>query len=144
MCFLRRSRLPFGRPQKPQTPPQAYMPQPCVCKGVQSCRLPAFKLLNRPASLSKATTFAATGPSHVFFTAFEAAVWPASNRANPSNCPAGFVQTSNLADPAGAYRRPLHRPQKLVIHRLSWAYVCSGTYHFVFLHGLPAGVSCLT
>ena len=66
MCFLRRSRLPFGRPQKPQTPPQAYMPQPCVSKGVQSCRLPAFKLLNRPASLSKATTFQLQAPAMCF------------------------------------------------------------------------------
>ena len=38
MCFLRRSRLPFGRPQTFQTPPQAYMPQPCVSRGVQGCK----------------------------------------------------------------------------------------------------------
>ena len=59
-CFLRRSRLPFAHlqtPQTPQTPPQAFprqqlsqhMPQPCVSKGVQGCRLPALKPLNRPA-----------------------------------------------------------------------------------------------
>ena len=63
-CFLRRSRLPFGRlqthqtPQTPQTPPQAYMPQP--------------------------------GPSHVFFTAFETAVWPPANPSNPSNPSTGL------------------------------------------------------
>ena len=51
-----------------------HMPQPCVSKGVQGCRLPALKPLNPPAGLSKPTTFAATCPSQVFFSAFEAAI----------------------------------------------------------------------
>ena len=124
MCFLRRSRLPFGRPQKPQTPPQAYMPQPCVSKGVQGCRLPAFKLLNRPASLSKATTFAATGPSHVFFTAFETAVWPPAKASNPSTGlhvqgnhfrsyrpqPCVFYGVPDCRLAARKSPKPLHRP----------------------------------
>ena len=109
MCFLRRWRLPFGRPQTLQTPPQAYMPQPCVSKGVQGCRLPAFKLLNRPASLSKATTFAATGPSHVFFTAFETAVWPPAKASNPSTglhtSAMAFLKAFKAARPNGSLER---------------------------------------
>ena len=97
-CFLRRSRLPFARPQTPQTPLQVFprqqlsqhMPQPCVSKGVQSCRLPALKPLNRPARLSKATTFAATGPSQAIFTAFEAAVCSPSNPQTPQTLPQAF------------------------------------------------------
>ena len=89
--FLRRSKLPFARrqtPQTPQTPLQnpahppnpaaglsqatslaatCYMLQPSIFKGVQGCCLPALKpLIHRTATLSKATTFAATCPSQVF------------------------------------------------------------------------------
>ena len=59
---------PFRRPF--QGNPRSYTPQPSVFKGVQDCRLPAFKPLKpsrRPfAGLSKAT-LAATRPSHLFF-----------------------------------------------------------------------------
>ena len=61
MCFLRRSKLPFGRPQTHQTRqtrPQAYMLQP--------------------------------PPSHVFFAAFETAVWPPANLSNPLNPSTGL------------------------------------------------------
>ena len=56
ICFSGGSRLPFARPQTPQTLPQA----------------------------SKATTLTATCPCHLFFKGFKTAVCPASNPPNPS------------------------------------------------------------
>ena len=56
ICFSGGSRLPFARPQTPQTFPQA----------------------------SKATTLTATCPCHLFFRGFKTAVCPASNPPNPS------------------------------------------------------------
>ena len=56
ICFSRGSRLPFARPQTPQTLPQA----------------------------SKATTLTATCPCHLFFRGFKTAVCPPSNPPNPS------------------------------------------------------------
>ena len=62
-----------------------YMLQPSISKGVQGCCLPALKpLIHRTATLSNPTTLAAPCPSQVFFTAFEAAVCPPSNPANPA------------------------------------------------------------
>ena len=62
ICFSRGSRLPFARPQTPQTLPHA----------------------------SKATTLTATCPCHLFFRGFKTAVCPPSNPPNPSNPPAGL------------------------------------------------------
>ena len=62
ICFSVGSRLPFARPQTPQTLPQA----------------------------SKATTLTATCPCHLFFRGFKTAVCPASNPPNASNPPAGL------------------------------------------------------
>ena len=62
ICFSGGSRLPFARPQTPQTLPQA----------------------------SKATTLTATCPCHLFFRGFKTAVCPPSNPPNPSNPPAGL------------------------------------------------------
>ena len=56
ICFSGGSRLPFARPQTPQTPPQA----------------------------SKATTLTATCPCHLFFRGFKTAVCPPSNPPNAS------------------------------------------------------------
>ena len=56
ICFSGGSRLPFARPQTPQTLPQA----------------------------SKATTLTATCPCHLFFRGFKIAVCPPSNPPNPS------------------------------------------------------------
>ena len=56
ICFSGGSRLPFARPQTPQTLPQA----------------------------SKATTLTATCPCHLFFREFKTAVWPAWNPPNAS------------------------------------------------------------
>ena len=63
ICFLGGSRLPFARPQTPQTLSQA----------------------------SKATTLTATTcPCHLFFRGFKTAVCPPSNPPNASNPPAGL------------------------------------------------------
>ena len=56
ICFSGGSRLPFARPQTPQTLPQA----------------------------SKATTLTATCPCHLFFRGFKTAVCPPSNPPNAS------------------------------------------------------------
>ena len=62
ICFSGGSRLPFARPQTPQTLPQA----------------------------SKATTLTATCLCHLFFRGFKTAVCPPSNAPNTSNPPAGL------------------------------------------------------
>ena len=110
---VRSCRLPPLKPRKPRKPSRRPFQgnnsrstclSPCVSNGVQGCRLPALKPLNRSAGLSKATTFAATGPSQVFFTAFEAAVCPPSNPANPANPAAGLSKATTLAAHASAMR----------------------------------------
>ena len=66
ICFSGGSRLPFARPQSPQTLPT--LPQ-----------------------ASKATTLTATAcPCHLFFRGFKTAVCPPSNPPNASNPPAGL------------------------------------------------------
>ena len=65
ICFSGGSRLPFARPQTPQTLPT--LPQ-----------------------ASKATTLTATCPCHLFFRGFKTAVCPASNPPNAANPPAGL------------------------------------------------------
>ena len=106
ICFSGGSRLPFARPQTPQTLPT--LPQaskattltatcPChlsICFSGGS-RLP-FARPQTPQTLptlpqaSKATTLTATCPCHLFFRGFKTAVCPASNPPNPSNAPAGL------------------------------------------------------
>ena len=102
ICFSGGSRLPFARPQTPQTLPQAsnHLHAPAICFSGGS-RLP----LARPQTLqtlpqaSKATTLTATTcpttltatcPCHLFFREFKTAVCPASNTPNASNPPAGL------------------------------------------------------
>ena len=116
ICFSGGSRLPFARPQTPQTLPT--LPQ-------------AFK----------ATTLTATCPCHLFFRGFKTAVCPASN---PPNASAG-LQGNNCYSymPLPSVFQGVHGLQEPVIHRLLWGFCC-GTNHFVFLHGFPAGVSWLT
>ena len=104
ICFSGGSRLPFARPQTPQTLPT--LPQaskattltaihaPAICFSGGS-RLP-FARPQTPQTLptlpqaSKATTLTATCPCHLFFRGFKTAVCPASNPPNPSNAPAGL------------------------------------------------------
>ena len=128
ICFSGGSRLPFGRPQTPQTLPT--LPQ-----------------------ASKATTLTATCPCHLFFRRFKTAVClPSSNPPNASNPSAGLqagLQGNNSYSYSYSYMplpsvfQGVHGLQEPVIHRLLWGFCC-GTNHFVFLHGFPAGVSWLT
>ena len=71
ICFSGGSRLPFARPQAPQTLPT--LPQ-----------------------ASKATTLTATCPCHLFFRGFKTAVCPPSNPPNASNPPAGLQGNNSL------------------------------------------------
>ena len=94
ICFSGGSRLPFARPQTPQTLPQASKATtltatcPCICFSGGS-RLP-FARPQTPQTLttlpqaSKATTLTATCPCHLFFRGFKTAVCPPSNPPNPS------------------------------------------------------------
>ena len=97
ICFSGGSRLPFARPQTPQTLPQAskattlilqLLHAPAICFSGGS-RLP-FARPQTPQTLptlpqaSKATTLTATCPCHLFFRGFKTAVCPASNPPNPS------------------------------------------------------------
>ena len=69
ICFSGGSRLPFARPQTPQTLPQA----------------------------SKATTLTATCLCHLFFRGFKTAVCPPSNPPNTSNPPAGLLGNNSYS-----------------------------------------------
>ena len=99
ICFSGGSRLPFARPQTPQTLPQA----------------------------SKATTLTATCPCHLFFRGFKTAVCPASNPPNASNPSAGlqgnnsysymplpsvFQGVQDCRLPALKPPKPFHRPPR--------------------------------
>ena len=100
ICFSGGSRLPFARPQTPQTLPT--LPQaskattltatiPCHL-FFRGSRLP-FARPQTPQTLpqaSKATTLTATCPCHLFFRGFKPAVCPPSNPPNASNPPAGL------------------------------------------------------
>ena len=69
ICFSGGSRLPFARPQTPQTLPQA----------------------------SKATTLTGTCPCHLFFRGFKTAVCPASNTQTVPTLPQAFKATTLTA-----------------------------------------------
>ena len=101
ICFSGGSRLPFARPQTPQTLPT--LPQaskattltatsPAICFSGGS-RLPFARpqTLQTLPQASKATTLTATTcPCHLFFRGFKTAVCPTSNPPNASNPPAGL------------------------------------------------------
>ena len=76
ICSSGGSRLPFARPQTPQTLPT--LPQACKATTLTAKTLP---------QASKATTLTATCPCHLFFRGFKTAVCPASN---PPNASAGL------------------------------------------------------
>ena len=79
ICFSGGSRLPFARPQTPQTLPT--LPQACKATTLTAKTLP---------QASKATTLTATCPCHLFSRGFKTAVCPPSNPPNASNPPAGL------------------------------------------------------
>ena len=80
--LLKRSSLPFARPQMPQTLrgsfEQALRPLPSVVKGVQACRLPGLKCLKRCA----ATSSRHSGHCPLLLRAFKPAVCQPSNASN--------------------------------------------------------------
>ena len=113
ICFSGGSRLPFARPQTPQTLPQAffrgfktavcpgsnapnpsaglqgnnsysYRPLPSVFRGFKTAVCPASNPPNPSAGLQGNICLTATCPCHLFFRGFKAAVCPASNPPNPS------------------------------------------------------------
>ena len=94
ICFSGGSRLPFARPQIPQT-------------------LPTLPQASKATTLTAIT--ATTCPCHLFFRGFKTAVCPASNPPNASNPPAGLQGIQLLHAPAicfsGGSRLPFARPQ---------------------------------
>ena len=112
ICFSGGSRLPFARPQTPQTLPT--LPQACKATTLTAtcpCHL-FFKgsrlLFARPQSpqtlptlpqASKATTLTATCPCRLFFRGFKTAVCPPSN---PPNASAGLQGNNSYS-----YNMPL-------------------------------------
>ena len=104
ICFSGGSRLPFARPQTPQTLPT--LPQAskattltatCPChlffRGFKTAVCPPQTPQTLPTlpQASKATTLTATTcPCHLFFRGFKTAVCPPSNPPNASNPPAGL------------------------------------------------------
>ena len=79
ICFSGGLRLPFARPQSPQTLPTL----------LQACKATTLTAKTLPQA-SKATTLTATCPCHLFFRGFKTAVCPPSNPPNASNPPAGL------------------------------------------------------
>ena len=112
ICFSGGSRLPFARPQTPQTLPT--LPQACKATTLtatcpchlffKGSRLP-FARPQSPQTLptlpqaSKATTLTATCPCHLFFRGFKTAVCPPSN---PPNASAGLQGNNSYS-----YNMPL-------------------------------------
>ena len=156
ICLSGGSRLPFARPQiqgnnsysysyyfktavcSASNPPNAsnppaglqgnnsysyYMPLPSVFQGVQDCRLPALK----PPKPSRRP------PRHL----------PSVFQGVHQDCAGLQGNNSYSYMPLPSVFQGVHGLQEPVIHRLFWGF-CSGTNHFVFLHGFPAGVSWLT
>ena len=111
ICFSGGSRLPFARPQTPQTLPQA----------------------------SKATTLTATCPCHLFFGGFKTAVCPPSNPPNASNPSAGlqgnnsysymplpsvFQGVQDCRLPALKPPKPFRRPPRQQLFQLHAPAIC--------------------
>ena len=108
ICFSGGSRLPFARPQTPQTLPQA----------------------------SKATTLTATCPCHLFFRGFKTAVCPPSNPPNPSAglqgnnsysympLPSVFQGVQDCRLPALKPPKPFRRPPRQQLLQLHAPAIC--------------------
>ena len=112
ICFSGGSRLPFARPQTPQTLPT--LPQACKATTLtatcpchlffKGSRLPfarpqSSQTLPTLPQASKATTLTATCPCHLFFGGFKTAVCPPSN---PPNASAGLQGNNSYS-----YNMPL-------------------------------------
>ena len=88
ICFSGGSRLPFARPQTPQTLPT--LPQASKATTLTATCPQTLQTLPTLSQASKATTLTATCPCHLFFTGFKTAVCPPSNPPNTSNALAGL------------------------------------------------------
>ena len=88
ICFSGGSRLPFARPQTPQTLPT--LPQASKATTLTATCPQTLQTLPTLSQASKATTLTATCPCHLFFTGFKTAVCPPSNPPNASNALAGL------------------------------------------------------
>ena len=88
ICFSGGSRLPFARPQPPQTLPT--LPQASKATTLTATCPQTLQTLPTLSQASKATTLTATCPCHLFFTGFKTAVCPPSNPPNTSNALAGL------------------------------------------------------
>ena len=86
--FFRGSRLPFARPQTPQTLPT--LPQASKATTLTATCPQTLQTLPTLSQASKATTLTATCPCHLFFRGFKTAVCPPSNPPNASNALAGL------------------------------------------------------
>ena len=83
ICFSGGLRLPFARPQSPQTLPTL----------LGACKATTLTAKTLPQA-SKATTLTATCPCHLFFRGFKTAVCPPSN---PPNASAGLQGTNSYS-----------------------------------------------
>ena len=95
ICFSGGSRLPFARPQTPQTLPQASkattLTATCPChlffRGFKTAVCPPSNPPNASAGLQGNNSYSYTCPCHLFFRGFKTAVCPPSN---PPNASAGL------------------------------------------------------
>ena len=88
ICFSGGSRLPFARPQTPQTLPT--LPQASKATTLTATCPQTLQTLPTLSQASKATTLTATCPCHLFFRGFKTAVCLAPHPPNASNPPAGL------------------------------------------------------
>ena len=142
ICFSGGSRLPFARPQTPQTLPQASkattLTATCPChlflggSRLSSARPQTLQTLPQA---SKATTLTATCPCHLFFRGFKTAVCPASNPPNPSAglqgnsysympLPSVFQGVQDCRLPGLKPSKPFRRPRRQQLLQLHAPAIC--------------------
>ena len=146
ICFSGGSRLPFARPQTPQTLPQASkattLTATCPChlffRGFKTAVCPASNPQTLPTlpQASKATTLTATCPCHLFFRGFKTAVCPPSNPPNPSAglqgnnsysympLPSVFQGVQDCRLPALKPPKPFRRPPRQQLLQLHAPAIC--------------------
>ena len=122
LCYYRRSRLPFARPQRPKTLrdsfDQALRPQPSATISVRGCRLPALKGLKRSAGACTGSLDQALRPQPSATIGVRSCHLPALKGLKPSAAAStgSFYQAlrPQPSAPIGIYRRsrlPSARPQ---------------------------------
>ena len=123
ICFSGGSRLPFARPQTPINPPYYFKTAVCSASNPPNAS-------NPPAGLQGNNSYSYYMPLPSVFQGVQ-------------DCAGLQGNNSYSYMPLPSVFQGVHGLQEPVIHRLFWGF-CSGTNHFVFLHGFPAGVSWLT